>query len=246
MSSKTSKLTLVKNKKIDCLYHKESMLVFKSASEKLVIGRIENDEVLPLDEQALELCQEYGFKYDESLVETEEASHEEQVEESHSETPHQPTSQAPSQTSHQLPLQATHQPSSQSSHQLPPQATHPQSSQPIHQPSSQPSSQPIHQPFSQAASQAASQTPPQQTSQGATNSFEDSKVIFSQFSQLLADSTLSIEKYFQNQINVYSDKVEKSAGRIIELESQNLNLRKELDETKKKMRGILAAIQADL
>jgi hypothetical protein len=76
MSSKSAKFTLVKNKKHDCLYHKESMLIFKSATEKLVIGRIDDDKVVPLDEKALELCEEYGFKYDETLVETEDAGEE--------------------------------------------------------------------------------------------------------------------------------------------------------------------------
>ena len=74
MSLKTAKITLVKNKKLDCIYHKDSMLVFKSANEKLVIGRIENDEIISLDEKALELCEVHGFKYDESLVETEDAT----------------------------------------------------------------------------------------------------------------------------------------------------------------------------
>jgi hypothetical protein len=72
MSSKSQKLILKKNKKLDKIYHPDSGLVFKSATEKVVIGRIVDDEFISLDEATLELCEQYNFKYDESLVETEE------------------------------------------------------------------------------------------------------------------------------------------------------------------------------
>lgn len=77
MSSKAAKLVLKKNKKLDKIYHPETGVVFKSATEKVVIGRIVDDEFIPLDEEALELCEKNHFKYDESLVETEEATEEE-------------------------------------------------------------------------------------------------------------------------------------------------------------------------
>ena len=211
MTSKSSKLTLVKNKKLDCLYHKESMLVFKSPTEKLVIGRIENDEIIPLDEQALELCQEHGFKYDESLVETEEASQEEEQTE---EVPAQNAPVVPAQTAPVVPAQTTPVVPVQIAPVAPAQTT------------------PV----------VPSQTAPQQDS----NNVVDNKLVISQFSELLVQQSSLIEKHFRDQINLYSEKLGKSTDRIAELESQNLTLRKELDDTKKKMRGILAAIQADL
>jgi hypothetical protein len=51
---------------------------------------------------------------------------------------------------------------------------------------------------------------------------------------------------FKNQVETSSESLQKSNDRVFELEGQVASLRKELDETKKKMRGILAAIQADL
>lgn len=79
MSSKTAKLVLKKHKKLDKIYHPDTGLVFKSATEKVVVGRIVDDDFVELDEEALQLCEQNHFKVDESLLETEEA--EEQPEE---------------------------------------------------------------------------------------------------------------------------------------------------------------------
>ena len=64
MSSKSIKLVLKKNKKLDKIYHPETSLVFKSATEKIVIGRIEDDEFVPLDQLCVDLCLQNNFKYD--------------------------------------------------------------------------------------------------------------------------------------------------------------------------------------
>jgi chromosome segregation ATPase len=84
MSSKGTKLTLKKNKKLDCLVHLETGLVFKSATEKVVTGRVVNDELVELDEEAQQLCEEHGFKIDPELVadDTVEAEDTEEVKES--------------------------------------------------------------------------------------------------------------------------------------------------------------------
>lgn len=63
------KIALKKNKEIDKIWHPESGLVFKSSTEKLVIGRFKDGEVIPLDDEALDLCTQWKFKYDTSLVE---------------------------------------------------------------------------------------------------------------------------------------------------------------------------------
>ena len=70
-SKSIGKIILKKNKTLNKIWHPESKLVFKSAQEKLVIGRYENDELIPLDEDALELCTKWKFKYDSSLVDEE-------------------------------------------------------------------------------------------------------------------------------------------------------------------------------
>lgn len=99
MSDKAAKKTFKMHKKLNVIYHPESMLVIKSKEERVAIGRIENDTVVDLDEEALRLCEEHGVDYDHSLVEEDENdSEEQQSEEPHSdndEKVEQPTSVVP-------------------------------------------------------------------------------------------------------------------------------------------------------
>jgi len=269
MSLKTAKITLVKNKKLDCIYHKDSMLVFKSANEKLVIGRIENDEIISLDEKALELCEVHGFKYDESLVETEDATSQgntdSQEPENNSENSTEP-SQTLVQPVAQQPVVQPSQPVVQPSQPVvQPVAQQPvvqplqpvvQPSQPVVQPSQpvvQPSqpvvqpSQPVVQP-SQPVVQPSQ--PVAQPSQPVVQNFRSDSVV-KQFEDIVNADAVRLVDYFKSQISgnlvsCFKNQVETSSERVSELEGQVASLRKELDETKKKMRGILAAIQADL
>jgi flagellar capping protein FliD len=78
MSAK-AKLTLKVHKKTSKLYNVETGLVFNNATDKSVVGRIVDDEFIAFDSEALRLCEENGYKYDKSLVSTEET--EEVVEE---------------------------------------------------------------------------------------------------------------------------------------------------------------------
>jgi len=66
------KIVLKKNTIINKIWHPESTLVFKSSKEKLVIGRFHENEFVSLDDEALELCVQWKFKYDTSLVDEEE------------------------------------------------------------------------------------------------------------------------------------------------------------------------------
>ena len=72
MSKKVVKLKTLKA--YDTIWHPESTLVFKSKEkdERLVIGRYENKEIIPLDDIALELCEKWSFKPDDSLMEDDE------------------------------------------------------------------------------------------------------------------------------------------------------------------------------
>jgi hypothetical protein len=54
-------------KELDTVWHVESTLVFKSQNEKKVTGRYVDGEFIELDDTALELCEEWGFKYDQEL-----------------------------------------------------------------------------------------------------------------------------------------------------------------------------------
>jgi chemotaxis protein histidine kinase CheA len=74
MSSQSSnskgKIVLKKNKIVNKIWHPESTLVF--SPEKLVIGRFKDGSVISLDDYALDLCVQWKFKYDTSLVEEED------------------------------------------------------------------------------------------------------------------------------------------------------------------------------
>ena len=85
MSSQSSKprgkIVLKNNKTIGKIWHPESTLVFKSPTEKLVIGRCVNNQIISLDDLCLELCIKWKFKYDAELIEEEEDEEEEGDEE---------------------------------------------------------------------------------------------------------------------------------------------------------------------
>jgi len=68
------RVILKRNKKLDKIFDPETNLVFKSPNDRIVIGRLENDEFIELDEKALALalCYEHQFRYDTTLVEVEE------------------------------------------------------------------------------------------------------------------------------------------------------------------------------
>ena len=72
MSSVKRKIVLKGLKALNTIWHPESTLVFKSKKERKVIGRYVDGEMIPLDDESLQLCVKWRFKYDESLVEEEE------------------------------------------------------------------------------------------------------------------------------------------------------------------------------
>ena len=70
MEEKSSKKEAIKLKRLtemDTLWHPESTLVFKSSKEKRVIGRWIDKQFIELDDDALELTEKWGFKYDKEL-----------------------------------------------------------------------------------------------------------------------------------------------------------------------------------
>jgi len=54
---------LRKNKDLDKFWHAESRMVFKSKTERVVIGRESSGEILPLSPDDKMVCEQYGFKY---------------------------------------------------------------------------------------------------------------------------------------------------------------------------------------
>ena len=86
MSAVKRKIKLRKLKEYDTIWHPESTVVFKSKKERLVIGRYDGNSLLELDQQTLDLCSEWKFKVDESLL---SSGHEEEEEEQSGEEPPQ-------------------------------------------------------------------------------------------------------------------------------------------------------------
>ena len=69
-SSKKQKIILKKIKPSGIIWHPDSTLVFKSATDKVVIGRMQNEVFIEMDEKTLDLCNEYNFIPDDSLLES--------------------------------------------------------------------------------------------------------------------------------------------------------------------------------
>ncbi|NDB86695.1 MAG: hypothetical protein EB127_28975 [Alphaproteobacteria bacterium] len=65
---------LRKNKAIDKLWHSSTGMVFKSARERVVIGKCVDDKFLPLDKDDINICMAHSFAYDVSSYEDEEES----------------------------------------------------------------------------------------------------------------------------------------------------------------------------
>ena len=74
MSSKTTQ-KFTRKPKLGIIYHDLSGLVIRDSKDKTVIGFYdsENEEYHPgVNQKVADLCEQYNFKYDESLVQTEE------------------------------------------------------------------------------------------------------------------------------------------------------------------------------
>lgn len=61
------------NKETDLIFKlKEGKSKFKKATDGLVVGKWEDDELKPFDSEMAELCEEWGFEYDKDLLNEEE------------------------------------------------------------------------------------------------------------------------------------------------------------------------------
>lgn len=84
------KIILKKLKELNTIWHPDSNLVFKSREDKVVIGMYTEGNFIQLDNEAISLCEQWGFKFDESLVSSEpedESEPEPEPEEEHEEEP---------------------------------------------------------------------------------------------------------------------------------------------------------------
>lgn len=181
MSSK-SKAVFKKHRKLGKIYDAETGLVIKSQTEKLVIGRIVDDEFLELDEEAVKIAEENGYKIDPSLVE--DGDNEQSSEpDAHDE---EPKSKPNSKTDERKP----------------------------------------------SASSSETKTDAKAKTKTAADSGSDLPALLKKFT---SDFEKALEKSEQETCN-----------RIQELEASLASTKKELEETKKKLKGVLAAMQNDL
>lgn len=71
MSSAKQKLVLKTLKSHNTIWHPDSGLVFKSQKERLVIGRLENDDIIA-DEHVIEINNDYNFILDPTVFSSED------------------------------------------------------------------------------------------------------------------------------------------------------------------------------
>jgi hypothetical protein len=70
---------LRKHKTLDKLYHQDTMLVFKSTTERVVVGKIVNNVIVDLTEDDIDTCKKWGFQYEEKVESDLESDSEEET-----------------------------------------------------------------------------------------------------------------------------------------------------------------------
>ena len=78
MSSDKNKVVLKKIKDSTHILHPDSKLVLQSSKERIVIGRYVDNEILPLNDESIELCDKWNFKYDKTFLKSDEEEEDEE------------------------------------------------------------------------------------------------------------------------------------------------------------------------
>jgi hypothetical protein len=80
------KVVLKKNKKIGKIWHPQTRLIFKSATERIVVGYLNYDESISnLSEENVKVCKEWGFRFGSEKDESEKDESEKESEKDESE-----------------------------------------------------------------------------------------------------------------------------------------------------------------
>jgi hypothetical protein len=77
----TKGVVLKRHKTLDVVWHPETCSVFKSAKEKVVVGKLVDETVQKLKSSDVDVCIEWGFKYDANCVEKKDVNPEEDEDE---------------------------------------------------------------------------------------------------------------------------------------------------------------------
>ena len=78
MSSEKNKVVLKKIKDSTHILHPDSKLVLQSSKERILIGIYVDNEILPLNEDSIELCDKWSFKYDKSFLKSDDEEDDEE------------------------------------------------------------------------------------------------------------------------------------------------------------------------
>ena len=237
MSTKGAKLVLKKNKKLDKIYHPDTGLVFKSASERVVIGRIIEDEFASLDQESVDLCQQYGFRYDESLIEEEEQPNEEETnEDANNETNNEKsedqdsspneeatntervTEESPKEPPKESPKESPKEPSVVSKDDL---------SATVTKPNTNPTSVP-----SDVSQARLAKT--------------EVRGEFADVLRRLGELHEGLCRGLREELLASGQNAEELKGKLAESEEALTKTKKELEDVKRKLKGVLAAMQGDL
>lgn len=63
--AKSTKRVIKRNKKLGCVWHEESKLVFKNLKDRVVMGRVKDGKVQKLSRDDVEECKKWGFPFEE-------------------------------------------------------------------------------------------------------------------------------------------------------------------------------------
>ena len=198
MSSKLS--CLKRHVKSGKIFFSDTKLVVKSASEKIVIGRIFNDDFLPLDKEAINLSKQIGLQYDKNLLEETEEETEHQETNEEEETKHQETNEE-EETKHQ---------------------------------ETNEEEETKHQETNEEEETKHQETKHQETKHQETERNEK---------ELFSDILKINFKYIENSYKKYE---KETNDKISLLETELDTTKKELQEVKKKLKGVLIAMQNSL
>ena len=80
MSSDKNKIVLKKIKDSTHILHPDSKLVLQSSKERIVIGRYVDNEIIPLNDESIELCDKWNFKYDKTFLKSDDIEDTEEAE----------------------------------------------------------------------------------------------------------------------------------------------------------------------
>lgn len=244
MASKPSKTFLKKHKKTGNIYDPETFLVFKSISDKTVIGRMDDDEFVSLDQDCLDLCEQYNFKYDESLVEaeeTEEAVKEEPKDDEDQEENQEPGTPVPKKGNKAEPSKAE---PSKAEGKGKAKKTEPSKTEPSKTEDREEEEAPVAKPTK--PTKTSKKEPEKDVAPVKKEAPTKGKVANTTSNKGVLELTDQINYLFTSMLGNAQEELNTAKEHVSELEKELVNSRKETEDVKKKLKGVLSSLQDSL